>query len=104
MSKAAGKLVGKKDFSVFAKDAASYKTCRRDVKMIKITKKKKFIYIDIEADGFLRNMVRNVVTFLVKVAKNEIKLESTVAIISGKKPYVNKPAPAGGLYLTKVKY
>ena len=104
MRKAAHLLVGSKDFSCFAKEAKRYKSCQREIKSIKITKRGSFIYIDIEADGFLRNMARNIVRFLVRVGKGKINLDEVNAILERKKTYFNKPAPACGLYLYKVNY
>jgi len=91
MQAAAKKIIGRRDFSAFAKEAKKYQHCIREVKDISIKKKGKFIQIDIEAEGFLRSMARNIVSFLVNSAYN--------------KPLrTNKPAPARGLYLYKVKY
>lgn len=104
MLAAAAKLVGKHDFSVFAKDAKKYKTCVREIKNISIKKRGGFIYIDIEADGFLRGMARNIVFFLVKAGKQGININDIRAILHKQVSYVNKPAPACGLYLLKVQY
>ena len=104
MQKAAKKLVGVKDFSLFAKDAKQYKSCRRQIKNISIEKKAKTICIDIEASGFLRNMARNIVSFLVDIGQGKIALSSVSKILQGKLVYIKKPAPAFGLYLLKVKY
>jgi len=91
MKKASGRLKGRKDFSLFAKGAKNYKDCKRRVKNIVIRKRANLIFIDIEADGFLRCMARNIASFLVRAA-------------SGKILYTNKPAPPEGLYLYKVIY
>ena len=104
MKKASGKLRGKKDFSLFAKGAKNYKNCKRRVKDISIKKRANLIYIDIEAEGFLRFMVRNMIFFLVRTAMGKIFLKDIPDILKGKIPYANKPAPAGGLYLYRVIY
>lgn len=104
MKQAAKKLAGEKDFSVFAKEARRYENCRRTLSSISIKKKKSFIYIDIKAGGFLRCMARNIVSFLVKIGEGKINLGDILPIISKKIPYINKPAPAAGLYLYKVNY
>jgi len=104
MKKISEKLIGRKDFSLFAKKAKVYKDCFREVKDISIRKKPGFIYIDIEADGFLRNMARNIVSFLVKAGLKGLSLKQAASILSKKAPYHNYPAPAQGLYLHKVKY
>jgi len=104
MEKASRKIKGKRDFSVFAKKAKKDKDCIRDIKVISIKKKSSFIYIDIEANGFLRFMARNIVSFLVKLSKGSTPLKDISLILRGRIPYINKPAPPGGLYLYKVIY
>ena len=104
MEKVSKKLTGEKDFSLFAKEAKKYETCVRKLKDISIKKRGAFIYIDIEAEGFLRNMARNIVAFLVKVGNGKIPFKDVAGILEGNIFYANKPAPARGLYLSKVKY
>lgn len=104
MQKAAKRLLGKKNFCVFAKQAGKYEDCHRLLRNISIKKRKNQIFIDIEAKGFLRSMARNIVSFLVKVGEGRYEPADTSKIISKKIPYINKPAPANGLYLYKVKY
>jgi tRNA pseudouridine38-40 synthase len=104
MKKASSRLIGRKNFSLFAKEAHSYRDTVRNVMNIGIKKRNSFIYIDIEANGFLRNMARNIVSFLVKVGEGKIKVQNISGIIKGKLSYINKPAPSSGLYLWKVKY
>lgn len=98
------KIKGTKDFSIFAKDSNTYETCIRNLKAISIKRSKGFICIDLEASGFLWNMARNIVTFLVKVGGGDISLKEATQILNKTKTYFNKPAPAQGLCLIKVKY
>lgn len=104
MKQAAQRFIGYRDFSVFAKEAKKYKHCKRNLTGITIKKSGQCMYIDLEADGFLRNMARNIVSFLVKIGNSKIALKDVDAVLKGKLPYINKPAPACGLYLWKVKY
>jgi tRNA pseudouridine38-40 synthase len=104
MKKGAKKIKGKRDFSLFAKQSSNYKNCVREIKDIEIKKRGSLIIIDIEADGFLRNMARNIVSFLVRLGKKEIDLKEIDKILKKEKKYTNFPAPACGLYLLKVKY
>jgi len=104
MEKAAKQLVGKKDFFVFARDAKKYKTCIRELMDISIKKKGYYLYIEIEANGFLRNMARNVVSFLVSVGKGDILLKDASKIIAKSVTYLKRPVPGCGLYLLSVKY
>ncbi|UCC94286.1 MAG: tRNA pseudouridine(38-40) synthase TruA [Candidatus Omnitrophota bacterium] len=104
MRKASRQLLGKRDFGLFAKGARNYKNCRRELKSITIKKRNNRIYNDIEPDGFLRNMARNIVSLLVKIGEGKIDSQSVFHILERKIPYTNKPAPACGLYLSKIKY
>ena len=98
------KLLGKKDFSCFAKQPQTYKTCVRNIMAIALRERSGFLYFDLEADGFMRNMVRNIISFLLLVGTNKIPLRDVSGIIKGKIHYINKPAPAAGLYLLRVNY
>ena len=104
MKKVSKLLEGERDFSLFAKEPRKYKHCIRTVKYICIKKRGTFIYIDIEANGFLRNMVRNIVSFLVSIGLGKVKLQDVNLILDKKIKHCNNPAPGGGLYLSKVKY
>ncbi|MFH1771499.1 MAG: tRNA pseudouridine(38-40) synthase TruA [Candidatus Omnitrophota bacterium] len=97
-------LTGKKNFSLFAKEKKRYKDCLRNVYEITIKKRNSFVYIDIEADGFLRAMARSLAYFLVNVGLGKIDKSDVRPILDGSKPYSNKPALAGGLCLLKVYY
>jgi len=104
IKKASIKIIGKRDFSIFAKEPKTYKNTIRHIKNIWIKKRGSFIYIDIEADGFLRNMARNIVSFLVRVGKKDIEISKIPLILKKTITYTNKPAPSSGLYLLKVNF
>ncbi|MCF7871004.1 MAG: tRNA pseudouridine(38-40) synthase TruA [Candidatus Omnitrophica bacterium] len=104
MREAAKKITGKRSFYCFAKDAKKYKSCIRDLKNLTIIKKRGFIYINLKADGFLRQMARNIVSFLVEAGGGKIETGQIDKILSQEKRFMKKPAPARGLYLKKVNY
>jgi tRNA pseudouridine38-40 synthase len=104
MRAAAKKITGRRSFYCFAKDAKKYKSCIRDLKSLTIIKKKGFIYINLKADGFLRQMARNIVSFLVEAGSGGIEVGRIGKILSKESIFVKKPAPARGLYLKKVNY
>jgi len=104
MRRVAGRLTGRKDFKVFAKEVKKYKNTFRRMQRINISKKGSFVVIDMYADGFMRAMARNLVGFLVKVGTSKLMFEQAYGILKGKVNYSNKPAPAYGLYLWKVMY
>ncbi len=104
MEKCSRLLIGEKDFRLFAREASAYHDCRRTIYEIKFGKKGGCIVIKFRGNGFLRCMVRNIVSFLVRAGCGEISLPQARCIVRGKSRYINHPAPAGGLYLHKVTY
>ena len=104
MRQAAALIIGKRDFSMFAKKAKKYDNPVRTVKDIIIRTRGRFIFIDVEADGFLRGMVRNIVAFLVAVGLEQMTLKQVKDVLAKKQYYMNKPAPAKGLCLWKTNY
>ena len=105
MKKGAKKLIGTKDFSTFRSSSCSAKTPVRTIKSIKISTKKDIIEIEIKAQSFLQNQVRSMVGCLKYVGENKWSIQKFDKIIKSKKR-INcaPPAPAEGLYLTKVIY
>ncbi|MCF7869529.1 MAG: tRNA pseudouridine(38-40) synthase TruA [Candidatus Omnitrophica bacterium] len=104
MRQAGEKLIGLKDFYIFTKETKKYRNCVRNLKKISINKKRNFIYIDIEANGFLYQMARNIVYFLTDVGSKKITINQIEGILSRKIKFIKKPAPSWGLYLKQVKY
>ena len=105
MKKGAKKLIGTKDFSTFRSSSCSAKTPVRTVKSIKFLTKKDIIEIEIKAQSFLQNQVRSMVGCLKYVGEDKWSIKKFEKIIKLKKR-INcaPPAPAEGLYLTKVIY
>ena len=105
MKKGAKKLIGTKDFSTFRSSSCSAKTPVRTIKSIKFLTKKDIIEIEIKAQSFLQNQVRSMVGCLKYVGENKWSIKKFDKIIKSKKR-INcaPPAPAEGLYLTKVIY
>lgn len=107
MRKEANVLIGKHDFKAFqAKSASSViKSTVRTIKKISVKRDKQFIYIEIEANGFLHNMVRNIVGTLIEIGREYLPKGSMRKILSSKDRRKAGPtAPAKGLALLKVKY
>jgi len=105
MKKGAKKLIGTKDFSTFRSSSCSAKTPVRTIKSIKFLTKKDIIEIEIKAQSFLQNQVRSMVGCLKYIGENRWSIQKFDKIIKSKKR-INcaPPAPAEGLYLTKVIY
>ena len=105
MKKGAKKLIGTKDFSTFRSSSCSAKTPVRTIKSIKFLTKQDIIEIEIKAQSFLQTQVRSMVGRLKYVGEEKWSIQKFDKIIKSKKR-INcaPPAPAEGLYLTKVIY
>lgn len=104
MRRISKEIIGKRDFSFFAKGSKGYNSCVRNLKKITIKKRSNLVYVELEADGFLRQMARSIVFFLVQAQADKISRKDIEAILAGRKRYLKKPAPPQGLYLRRVKY
>ena len=105
MQKAARLLLGRHNFTSFQAADKIPKDSRRTIKKIKVFKEQNFIYIDIEADGFLYKMVRNIVGTLIEIgAKNQPAINIRKILASRNRKFAGPTAPSCGLYLLKVKY
>jgi len=105
MRKEAKVLLGRHNFSSFQASDKIERPAIRTIKSINITKDKQRIYIDIEADGFLYNMVRNIVGTLLEIGRGRLPGAGLGKILSARDRRLAGPtAPARGLSLIKVKY
>jgi len=105
MNQAAGLLLDYTDFSCFSK--SNTQTFTNNCKIVKAVfeELEDGLVFTIEADRFLRNMVRAIMGTLVSVAKREINLEEFKAVIESKnRSKAGQSVPACGLYLVKVEY
>ena len=105
MNQAAQLLVGMKDFKSFASAADRRENSVRTIFRCNVTAEDKWIYVDVEGDGFLYNMVRNIVGTLVEVGRGRWKPEKINEILEAKDRTAAGPlAPAQGLCLMWIKY
>ena len=105
MNQAARLLLDYTDFSCFSK--SNTQTFTNNCKIVKAVfeELENGLVFTIEADRFLRNMVRAIMGTLVRVGKHEINLEEFRAIIESKnRSNAGQSVPACGLYLVKVEY
>ena len=105
MKKAAKHLVGRHDFSSFRGTGTMRKNCIRTIKKLRVTSRNNFIYIDMEADGFLYNMARTVAGTLLEVGRRKISPQDIKKILQAKdRRRAGSTLPPHGLCLVKVKY
>ena len=106
MREAAAYLEGTHDFSVFATADITVKTTVRTVKRVHVRKTREgIISVEIEADGFLKRMVRMITGTLVETGRGKLSPEGFAQILAeGQKTKNVFTAPPGGLFLKKVIY
>lgn len=105
MNKAANLLLDFTDFSCFSKSntQAFTNNCKLTKAGFKI--ENDALVFTIQADRFLRNMVRAIVGTMILVGKNDIEVGEVAKIIASKnRSNAGQSVPACGLYLVKVEY
>lgn len=106
LNKAAQDYVGSHDFTSFCTlDKREKGDFTRNVYSFSVKREGKFVYMTVEADGFLYNMVRIMVGTLLKIQQGKLAPDSIPDIIARKdRKFAGQTAPACGLYLDKVFY
>lgn len=105
MRSEARELLGKHDFKSFQAADKKEKGAVRTIRDIKIIRNKDLIYIDIEAEGFLYNMARNIAGTLIEVGRGRFPKGSVKKILRARNRNLAGPTlPAKGLCLVEVKY
>jgi tRNA pseudouridine38-40 synthase len=116
MRTAAGYLIGKQDFSSFRASGCSSKHPVREIMDISISETDSIefialrfnapvIKISIQANAFLRHMVRNIVGTLVEIGRGNFPPEKMKETLEAKdRRIAGITAPACGLFLEKIEY
>lgn len=105
MNKAAKLIVGKRDFKSFASAADTRQSSVRTVTRCDVVARADGLDIEVEGDGFLYNMVRNITGTLVEVGRGRWGPEKITEIIDAKDRTAAGPlAPAQGLCLVRIDY
>lgn len=109
MHASAQALVGTHDFSSFEAAGAERVSSIRTITEISVVRRQELgaerIVFEVEADGFLYHMVRNIVGVLVKVGRGRRPVEWTAEVLAAKSRLAAaNTAPASGLFLASVRY
>jgi tRNA pseudouridine38-40 synthase len=109
MHRAAQSLVGTHDFSSFEASGAERASSVRTVLQLAVTRGElglgSLLSIEIEADGFLYNMVRNIVGTLVDVGRGSQPEHWPAQVLAARdRRQAGRTAPARGLFLVRVDY
>lgn len=98
-------VLGEHDFSAFKKKDETYKSTVREVRRAGVATKGKTLFVIIEATGFLRYMVRNIVGTLLLVGRGKMDGEGFREVLeAGERERAGPTAPPQGLFLRQIEY
>lgn len=106
MKRATQSLVGEHDFSAFRTVGSPTRTTVRRVFRAEWRRGRDgLLRFEIEANGFLKQMVRSIIGTLVEIGKGKMKAAEIRMILNSKdRKEAGPTAPAQGLFLKEVKY
>jgi tRNA pseudouridine38-40 synthase len=105
MGAAAACLRGEHDFHSFETEWPNRATSVRTITHLALNRVGDWIWLDVEADGFLYNMVRAIAGTLINVGRCYWPIEQVRAILEARDRTLAGPtAPAQGLFLMRVTY
>jgi tRNA pseudouridine38-40 synthase len=98
-------LVGEHDFSAFEASGSSIRDKVRQLSRLEIREEGEMLEFELQGNGFLYKMVRNIVGTLLEVGKGKLSPEDVKDILESKdRTQAGPTAPANGLYLLRVIY
>ncbi|TMB97875.1 MAG: tRNA pseudouridine(38-40) synthase TruA [Chloroflexi bacterium] len=101
MKDASGSLIGRHDFAAFAAGVSGERTVRR----AEWSEAGELLRFEIEADAFLRGMVRGIVGTLLWVGRGKIGVDRFAEVLRSRdRAQAGPSAPAQGLCLIRVEY
>ena len=105
MKNASKRIIGKHDFRSFATDSNDKDNTIREIYDIKFEEKNNILKITFTGNGFLRKMVRNIVSILIDIGLDKKQKTYLSDVLNMKKRIGNLGAvPGEGLYLEEVSY
>ncbi len=105
MARAAAPLRGRHDFHSFETDWPNRATSVRTVTHLAVNRMGDWVWLDVEADGFLYNMVRAIAGTLIQIGRGYWPESRVAAILeAADRTRAGPTAPAQGLFLMRVTY
>jgi tRNA pseudouridine38-40 synthase len=105
MRRAAAPLVGRHDFHSFETDWPNRMSSVRTITHLAVNRFGDWVWLDVEADGFLYNMVRSIAGTLMNVGRRYWPESQVAEILKAEdRRRAGPTAPAQGLFLVRVTY
>ncbi len=105
MAQAARHLVGEHDFSSYRAVACQARSPVRTLHRLDVSRQGDFILLDIEANGFLHHMVRNIAGVLLTIGAGEQGVDWSREVLEARDRSVGGVTAAPhGLYLVRIDY
>lgn len=105
MAKAAEHLLGEHDFSSFRAVACQAKHPVRTLYRLDVTRRGEYVVLDVEANGFLHHMVRNIAGVLIAIGEGEREVDWAREVLEARdRTLGGVTAPAAGLYFVGAQY
>ena len=105
MARALDPLLGRHDFHSFETNWPNRMSSVRTITHLAVNRMGPWIWVDVEADGFLYNMVRAIVGTLINVGRGEWDENDVRRILHAEdRTQAGPNAPAKGLFLMRVTY
>jgi tRNA pseudouridine38-40 synthase len=105
MRSAAKDLLGQHDFSAYRSVHCQSRQPIRSIHHFAVGQSGAWTWFDIQADGFLHHMVRNIAGVLMPIgAEEKAPSWAREVLMSRERSHAGVTAPAGGLYLSRVDY
>jgi tRNA pseudouridine38-40 synthase len=105
MARASRCLLGRHDFRCFETEWPNRLTSVRTITHLSVNRFGEFIWVDVEADGFLYNMVRAIAGTLVQVGRGFWPEGQVAEVLEAMdRTKAGPTAPAAGLFLMRVTY
>lgn len=105
MRAGAAHLLGRHDFSSFRSSSCCAAQPVRELTLLAVERAGGLVELTAEGDGFLKNMVRNIVGTLADVGLGTLPTDRVADILAGRdRRLAGRCAPPWGLYLAEVRY